>query len=141
MEDMIKLDSTIVIQFINFVVTIVFLNYLLIKPVREQIGTRNKLIEGYANEIATFTESASQKITAYEAALTQARSNAILAREAVKAEAVTEEQKIIAKAQAEAQAFIAQSRERVAKESQQATQVLLSRVDEFAAKAMNKIFG
>ena len=141
MEDMIKLDSTIVIQLINFIVTIVFLNYLLIKPVREQIGTRNKLIEGYANEIATFTESASQKIASYEAALTQARSNAIQAREAVKAEAVTEEHKIIAKAQAEAQAFIAQSRERVAKESQQATQVLLSRVDDFAAKAMNKIFG
>lgn len=141
MEDMIKLDSTILIQFINFVVTIVFLNYLLIKPVREQIATRNNLIEGYTNEIASFTESASQKIASYEAALTQARSSAIQAREAVKAEAVTEEQKIIAKAQAEAQAFIAQSRERVAKESQQATQVLLSRVDDFAAKAMNKIFG
>ncbi|WP_027188770.1 ATP synthase F0 subunit B [Desulfovibrio cuneatus] len=138
---MIKIDSTIVIQFINFVVTIVFLNYLLIKPVREQIGTRNKLITGYANEIATFTESANQKIASYEAALTQARSNAIQAREAVKAEAITEEHKIIAQAQAEAQAFVAQSRQRVAKESQQATQVLLSRVDDFAAKAMNKIFG
>ena len=57
------------------------------------------------------------------------------------AEAVEKQNSILNNAQAEAQAFIAQSRERVAKESQQATQVLLSRVDDFAGKAMNKIFG
>ena len=141
MENMIDIDYTIFIQLVNFLVTIVVLNFLLIKPVRDQISARNSLLLGYANEATSFAEKADAKLSQYEAALAEARALAGQARDALKAEGLAQEQHILSDSHAEAQAFLNASREQIAQESKAAMKTLLSQVDTFAAKAMGKILG
>ena len=141
MDNMIELDHTILIQLVNFLITMVVLNYLLIKPVRNQIAARKELTHGYENEIEKFTAEASHKIADYERALSEARAQASLSREALKAEGAAEEQKLVQSAQSEAQAYLQTSREQVAKDAKTAMDSLLSQVNTFAEKAMSKILG
>ncbi len=141
MGNMIDIDVTIVVQLVNFLIAVVVLNYLLIKPVREQIAARKDLTAGYASDIETFTAEANQKITGYEAALAEARSQASVNRDAIKAEGLARQHELLEQAQNDAQAFLLSSREQTAKEAKAAMTSLLSQVTVFADKAMKKILG
>ena len=141
MGNMINLDLTLWIQLANFLITIVVLNYLLIKPVREQIAARSALTSGYTAEIEKFAAEASNKLSGYEASLSQARAEASLARESIKAQGQAKEQELLQSAHSEAQAFLHSSREQVAKEAKAAMDILLSQVNGYAATAVSKILG
>ncbi len=141
MNSMIDLDITIVIQLVNFLITIVVLNFLLIKPVRDQISARQTILSTHTSEIEAFTKKASTKLSQYEASLKEARVSASVAREAIKAEGHGQEQQIISKSQAEVQEFLQSSREQIAVQANTAKQALLSQVDSFASKAVHKILG
>ncbi len=141
MNNMIDLDLTIVFQLVNFLITIVVLNFLLIKPVRDQINARQALMSSHATEIEKFTSQASSKLSQYEASLKEARAIAAQAREEIKSEGYSTEQEIASKSHAETQAFLQAAREQIQAEASTAKQVLLSQVDSFATKAVNKILG
>lgn len=141
MDNMIDLDVTIFIQLINFLITIVVLNFLLIQPVRKQLSARNALTSGYAADIEKFTSEASEKLSGYEAALADARAAAAQARDTIKAEGSAREMELVHKAQAEAQVFLQTSRDETAKDAQAAMNSLLSQVNDFAKTAMKKILG
>ena len=139
MGNMIALDHTIAIQLVNFLFTIVVLNYLLIKPVRTQIAARNSLIKNYTVEVEGFTADAEEKLSNYEKALAIARAEASLAREGLRAEGLEAEQAVIAKAHAETQEFLRSSREETRQSAQKAMSELSAQVDQFAAQALSKI--
>lgn len=141
MGNMIDLDVTLFVQLVNFLITIIVLNYLLIKPVRERIASRKSLTEGYAQDIEKFTAEASDKLTGYEKSLSDARMEAAKKREAIRAEGSSSEQEILHSAHEKAQAFLQSSREDTANQAKAAMQSLLSQVDGYAAKAMTKILG
>ena len=75
MGNMIDLDVTIFVQLANFLITLVVLNYLLIKPVRDQIAARSALTSGYASDIERFTSQAEEKLSDSQTALQEAMSN------------------------------------------------------------------
>lgn len=139
MENMIELDQTLFIQLGTFLIALVVLNFLLIKPIREQIAARSAFIQGYMADIERFSTEASAKISSYESELSQAREDAGRTREALKAEGAAKEQQLLQAAHSEAQAFIKASKEQVAKDSEAAMKTLLSQVNDYAAKAMSKI--
>lgn len=141
MDNMINLDHTLFIQLVNFLITLVVLNFLLIKPVRNQIAQRNQLIAAQSEEIEAFSSQASEKLSSYEKSLAEARSQASLAREALKAEGADKEQQLIQAAQSEAQAYLQTSREEVKKDVKSAMASLQSQVNDFAEKAIAKILG
>lgn len=141
MDNMIDLDATLFIQLANFLITLVVLNFLLIKPVREQIASRKALTTGYADSIEKFSAAASEKLSGYEAALADARANAAQAREAITAQGAAREQELLQTAHADAGAYLQSSREQTAKDAQAAMKTLLSQVNDLAAKAMSKILG
>lgn len=141
MGNMIDLDITLVVQLVNFLITIIVLNYLLIKPIREHLSARSALISSYTADIEHFTDEATQKISGYESALSDARAEAAREREAIKASAVAAEQETIKSAHAKAQAFLQSSRDETAKEAKAAMDALLSQVDGFAKQSMAKILG
>jgi F-type H+-transporting ATPase subunit b len=141
MGDMINLDGTILYQLANFIITIIVLNYLLIKPVREQIAARSALLGGYATEAEQFAAKASEKLSSYEGALSAARTEATSVREALKAEGKDREQNLLAAAQADAQNFVQQERTRTAAEAKAALNALLAQVNVFADKAVSRILG
>jgi F-type H+-transporting ATPase subunit b len=141
MDNMIELNATLFIQLANFLITLVVLNYLLIRPIRQQIAARNALTSGYAVDIEEFSSKASEKLSEYEIALGKARAQAGQAREAIKLQGAANEQKILHAAQAEAHAYLQASRAETAKEVQTAMKTLLSQVDSLAAKAASRILG
>lgn len=141
MGNIIDLNVTLFIQLANFLITIVVLNYLLIKPVRDQIAARGAFTASYTADIEKFTAEASEKITAYEAALADARSQASVNRDAIKAQGLTKEQELLQVAQADAQNFLRDSRKETANEAKKAMKTLLSQVNDYAAQAMAKILG
>lgn len=141
MGNMIDIDMTILIQLVNFLITIVVLNYLLIKPVREQIAARSSLTAAYMADIEKFTADASEKISGYESALSEARAKAALTRDAIKAEGVATEQQLIEAAHSEASSYLQSSREETAREAKAAMDSLLKQVNTFATQAINKILG
>jgi F-type H+-transporting ATPase subunit b len=139
MGNMIDLDITLFIQLVNFLITVVVLNVLLIKPVREQIAARATLTSAYTADIEKFTAEASEKISGYEAALRESRAKAALAREAIKAEGLDQEKQLLEAAHSEAFTYLHSAREKTVKEAQAAMKSLRSQVNTFAAQAMNKI--
>jgi F-type H+-transporting ATPase subunit b len=141
MGDMINFDMTLFIQLVNFLVTVVVLNFVLIKPVRDQIAARSSLTASYTVDIEKFTDEASNKISAYETALSEARAAASQAREAIKAEGLAREKQLVESAHGEASAFLTSAREKTAKEAKAAMKSLRSQANAYAAQAMNKILG
>jgi len=141
MDNMINLDATVFIQMVNFLITLMVLNYLLIKPVREQIAARKALTSGYAADIEAFSAKASEKLSGYEAALTEARTQAGHIREKIKAQGAAQEQEILLAAHADAHAYVQSSRAKTAKEVQAAMKALLAQVNDLADKAASKILG
>ncbi len=136
---MINLDITLFVQFINFVITLVVLNILLIKPIREVIKKRTGVMAGLVGETERFTQSAAEKLKNYEAALEEARKAGTEERLRFKAEAQTEEQKLIGAAGAEAQKKLAAARGEIETQSKDAMESLKGQVGALADKAVDKI--
>ncbi|MDL2316407.1 ATP synthase F0 subunit B [Desulfovibrio sp. OttesenSCG-928-A18] len=141
MGNIIALDSTLFIQMVNFLITIVVLNFLLIKPIREQIAARSSFTASYTADIEKFNSEASEKIAAYQAALAEARNQASLSREAIKAEGAAKEQELIQSAHADAQKFLSEAKADTARQVKEATKALNAQINGFAAKALAKILG
>lgn len=141
MGNMIDLDRTIVIQLVNFLIAVVMLNYILIKPIRRQIASRQELTAEYTTATETFIAEANEKLAGYESALADARSQASFSRDAIKAEGLARQQEMLELAQSQAQSFLLSSREQTAQDAKAAMDSLLSQVTVFADKAMKKILG
>lgn len=141
MGNLIAFDNTFLIQLANFLITLVVLNFLLIKPVREQIAARKALTDGQAADITRFTQTAETKLVGYEETLSVARTEAAKTREAAKEDGRKRERELLAAAQADAQTFLQAARADTAREMKAAGDALAARVDTFATQAISKILG
>lgn len=108
---MLDLNITLVLQLVNFIITLAGLNFLLIKPIRDIVKKRRDLAAGILTDTETFTREAVDKLEHYEAALARAREEAAALRETRKGEAVEKETSLLETARADAQAFLQSSRE------------------------------
>lgn len=138
---MIDLDKTFLIQLVNFLITIVFLNALLIRPVREKIKERAKLMADQLGSIENFTASAEEKMKSYEQSLDAARQQGLELRKQLRAEGSGEEQQIMAAAGKDVAATMKSNQDAIAGQVAQAKQALAADVDKFAQKATAKILG
>jgi F-type H+-transporting ATPase subunit b len=138
---MIDIDSTFFIQLINFLITVVFLNVLLITPIREIIKKRNGLMADQLSSIETFTSSADEKLKSYEQALDNARQQGLELRKQMRAEGSGEEQQIMSAAGKEVAATMKAAQEAIAAQVNGAKSALKADVEKFALKATAKILG
>jgi F-type H+-transporting ATPase subunit b len=138
---MIDIDSTFFIQLINFLLTVVFLNALLIRPIREKIKERNTLMADQLSTIETFTSSADEKLKGYEKALDAARQQGLELRKQMRAEGSGEEQQIMSAVGKEVAATMKAAQDEIAAQVAGAKKALVSDVEKFALKATAKILG
>lgn len=138
---MIDFDVTILIQLVNFLVTLVVLNVLLVRPIRGIIQQRADKVSGLVSDTESFLSGAEGKLSNYETALSEARAAANVAREAQKAEGFAREQELVADATKEAQAILQASREQLAKDVSSAMDTLKGQVNVFSDKAAAKLLG
>lgn len=138
---MIDLDKTFTIQLVNFLVTVVGLNALLIHPVREKIKERNTLMADQLASIDNFTASADEKLKSYEQALDSTRQQGLELRKQMRAEGAGEEQQIMSVAGKEVAATMKANQDAIAAQVASAKQALSADVEKFAQRATAKILG
>lgn len=138
---MIKVDGSVVIQIVNFILLIWIMNTVLYRPIRNMLLKRKEKVDGLANAIDMCDTGVREKDEAYLAGIRAARAKGLKEKEALTQAAEDEEKKIIAKINEKAQADLAKAKEKIAKDADAVRVSLLREVDLFATQIGEKILG
>lgn len=138
---MLDLNITLVFQFVNFLIALFFLNWLLIRPVREIIKKRNGIFDDMASEADKFHSEAVARLKAYEEELAKARQLAGKTRDEGKSAGLTELEAIVGKAQQSAKQLLDDNRRILAGQAEAALSELRDGIDDFSAKIGQKLMG
>lgn len=136
---MLDLNITILFQLVNFLIAVYVLNILLVRPIRAILQERKKTMDDLQGEADAFSHEASERMAAYQAALTTARQDAMHAREAAREAGITEQQSIVAAAGQKAQAHIASAQVSIKKEAAEALATLRKQVKVLAGKVASQV--
>ncbi len=136
---MISLDITLFIQMINFIVTLVLINFLLVSPVRRIIQKRKQLMQSQKAEADSLFSDTDKLLADYEARLQSARQAAIARRNEQQEKTHQEEQTLLSQALSEAEAYLRNARAELKNEAQTAREKLKADVDGLATMAVAKV--
>ncbi len=136
---MIELNVTFFIQLVNFLIVLLLLNLILYKPIRGMLRKRAEIMSQKVSEVEDFSSTAEEKMKAYEIELDKARVKAQEIRAEFKGEGFAKESEIVDVASGEAMSIVKTAREQVSKEKETAISTLKKQVENFAAKATEKI--
>lgn len=134
-------DISTVYQMINFLVLLFILNQVLYKPIRTVILERKAKIDTMANGAEKAAKDMVAGEDAYKNGLKQARSEGLSKKETFIEEASAEEKEIIDRINKKAQANLAEIKQQVADETEQARKSLDGEVEAFAKAIGEKILG
>lgn len=138
---MLDLNITLWFQLANFFIALFFLNWLLIKPIRQIIKKRNGIMDDMAAEADKFHAEAVARLQAYEAELARARQQAGLTREEGKNAGLAELEAIVGKAQQSAKQLLEENRATLRGQAEVALSELRDGIDNFSAMLGNKLMG
>ncbi len=136
---MINPDVTFFVQLINFIIILILLNLILIKPIRNIIKKRKETVSGMVGETESFVDSAEAKLKHYQEALAEAHKAGTQTRNALKDEAASEEKALVEGASKQAQQTIESARADVAQQAKAAMDTLKSQVSQLAEQAASRI--
>lgn len=138
---MIDINISTLIQMANFLVLLVFLNFVLYRPIRAILKQRQERMEGLSAE----ADSCRHKLEESELELIQGRRQAQSEggsfRNELRNEALASEKDLLAKIQAEMDSEAAKMGEQIKDQMAKARQDLLGQVDSFSLVAAQKILG
>jgi F-type H+-transporting ATPase subunit b len=137
----ITIDATIVIQFLNFLVLMAVLNYLLFRPLRNILQQRKETIAGSYQAAKDLEGVIDEKMTRYQEQLQEAKLKGNQERAVVRQAAAEEEGKILSAAQAAAATHVQTIREQVSKEAKAASQQLQKETEAIAGEIAAKVLG
>ena len=138
---MIDLNATMFIQLLNFLVTLVFLNFLLVEPVRAIIRKRKAKLADDAACFEQFSSKASDQLEQYESALQKTRQQGEVLRQQLREQGVSAQQALVAKATHDAQLRIAQNRDESRQGANAARQRLEGELPQMVELALGKLLG
>jgi len=138
---MIDLNYTFFVQFVNFVITLFVLNYLLVAPIREIIRQRKGVMGGLLGDTEKFAAQAETKLANYRKALDEARMAGADKRTSLKAQGAEKEKDILTAAGQEAAEVLKAERVAVESEVRTAKADLEGRIGPLADKAIAKVLG
>ncbi len=136
---MIDLDFTAVIQFVNFLITMVVLNYLLINPIRRIIKQRKETMAQMQGVINTARDTSEDKLENYNKSLLDYRAKAAKEREELRNNALAREREITEAALADTQARLQKARAEISAQVEAAMTELRQNVPNLAKEAASKI--
>ena len=138
---MIDLDLTLFIQLFNFFVTLIVLNVLLIRPVREIIRKRRETTAALTAEADGFVARANTALENYESALRTAREEGGALRRQAREEAENGGQAVLAEAHADAHRVLSQKREATMEEVRKGREALQADIPALTAGIFDKLVG
>ncbi|WP_457551806.1 ATP synthase F0 subunit B [Desulfobacula sp.] len=134
-------DISLVYQMINFLILLFVLNLVLYKPIRNVLLERKAKINGMQEGAQKASKDLAAGEDAYKDGLRQARSKGLKEKETFVEGASQEEKEIIDKINKKAQANLAEIKEQVVDETEQARKLLEAEVEEYAKSIGEKILG
>ena len=138
---MIDMDITLVIQIINMIVLMVFLNSVLYKPVREVLRKRSEKLQGMQGEISKFEKNAQLRQEEVDAKMAKASGKAKAALDTARADAQAAGAEKLAAIKAEADADKDKQMADIKAQLAGATKDLQGNLDSFATQMASKILG
>lgn len=135
----ISLDITFLIQLVNFFISLLIINSLIIKPIRAVIARRKSIIDADNNDTEKFTQSMNDCNLQYEERLKAVRSKMAAERDEYKKSAEDVARGVLGKANDEARAIRQESTQKIQSESREALQALQANVSAFSKEALAKI--
>lgn len=134
-------DMSLVYQMINFLILLFVLNLVLYKPIRKVLLERKAKVQGLESGVEKATADLVSQEESYKSGLRQARSEGLKKKEVFVEEASRQEREIIDQINKKAQAHLAQIKNQVADETEQARKALEKEVETFARAIGERILG
>jgi F-type H+-transporting ATPase subunit b len=133
------LNVTFVIQLINLLITLVLVNWLLVRPVRAIIAKRRAGCDDLARQAESFVSRAAHDASEYEKALRAAREEGGDTRRQAKEDALVRREAMLASASVSAADLVRLERESARADSERAGVALAARVDQLADDIVRKL--
>jgi len=137
----IKLDWTLLLQFVNFMILMAVLNALLFKPLRAALQARKETIEGSRAKVQDIDEQVQAQIARYEAQLQDARLKGSQERSALRKTAQEEESRILGAANQKSAEKLQVIKEQIQEEASSARQALRNETESLAKSIAGKVLG
>ena len=138
---MIKIDQTLLIQFVLFVTFMLVLNRVLFRPFLKFLEERHTRIYGTQEEAERLKGKTEGMISRYEEELKEGRLRALEEKLKIREEAKRRAREMIEEVQGKIQKEIAAAREQIKKETEKALEELKGRSEEMAREVAEKILG
>jgi F-type H+-transporting ATPase subunit b len=140
-KTVIKIDWTLFLQFVNFMILMAVLNVLLFKPLRAALQARKDTIEGSRAKVQDIDEQVQAQIARYEAQLQEARLQGAQACEALRKTALAEEARILGEANQKSGEKLQTVKEQIQAEAEAARRALRTETATLAKEIAGKVLG
>jgi F-type H+-transporting ATPase subunit b len=138
---MISIDLAFIIQFINFLLLMLILNFLLYKPVRKILADRDAGIASAYERTAAVDREVREKMELYELKLRQTKASAHEEKVLAINKAREEESAVIEKARLDASASISLIQNQVAGQAEEARIFLREQAEFISSEICEKVLG
>ena len=138
---MIKLDWSILIQMINFVILVWALNYVAYRPIRAILAKRKEKVEGLESGIDRFEKDSNERAASLEAGIKEAREKGRKMKESMEETARQEEQQMMERINEKARQDLEDIKIKVTRETEEVRRSLQSQIEFFANEISKKILG
>jgi F-type H+-transporting ATPase subunit b len=132
-------DGTILIHIVLILVMIGILNRTFFKPVNRVLQSRDRNKGGHSAEAQELFKQISEKNARYEAAMREARTEGYSLIEQERAAALAEKQARVEAVKTEAEQTIAQERDSIQKQTEEARAALAAEAEKMAEKISSSI--
>ena len=138
---MIEINETLIVQFVNFLVLIFFLNYFLFKPVMEVVERRNNKLRSFANDTAKFAKKSEEAVKGYEEKLSRMKKDSAAVLLAARQQSAAEHDKIIKESRRNYAQQIEKAKQEIEKESAQTSAVLRKEAEAISREIASRLLG
>ena len=138
---MIELNWTIFLQFANFLLLLLVLNFLLYRPFRRILRERQQAMDGSYQRARDLEEQVNQKMASYQQQLQEAKLKGHQERLQLRQKAMEEEGRLLGENRSRATDQIQAIRSQVAEEMESARRALKSQTETLAGQIAGKVLG
>lgn len=138
---MLAVNSSVIIQIINFLVLLIILNFVLYRPIRKILNHRNEEISSTRRMTEEWDLKAGSYSTEFQENVNRTRKEGINEKEILKQEGLEEEKRILQETHIALEEKINRSRLEIQGKLEQARIALQGEVDGFSKELTEKLLG
>jgi len=138
---MLEINSTVLIQILNFLILLIILNIFLFKPIRNILIERNEETESLGKSIEDFKNQSAEKEKGIEESMIEARKEGFLEKEGFKAQGLEKEKGILQEAGLTVENKIGATKKEMEVKSLEVRKALEEQLSAFSNELAEKILG